>query len=158
MIYTLRHGLQHCIADIELINVNCVISVIQYPHLHLLQYVRDLASLKSILFCRSRPGFCPARINFIFFLFVNEHIRIGSNSYENLGTFNYLGSLLTNQDSIREDIKCRITVRNACYYLVQILLSSLTNQDSIREDIKCRIKVRNACYDLVQILLSSVIN
>ena len=38
-------------------------------------------------------------------------------------TFKYLGSLLTNQNSIQEEIKCRLKVRNSCYYSVQILLS-----------------------------------
>ena len=36
----------------------------------------------------------------------NEHIKIGSNSYEKVKTFKYLGSLLTNQNSIQEEIKC----------------------------------------------------
>ena len=31
----------------------------------------------------------------------NEHIKIGSNSYEKVKTFKYLRSLLTNQNSIR---------------------------------------------------------
>ena len=30
----------------------------------------------------------------------NAHIKIGSNSYENVKTFKYLGSLLTNQNDI----------------------------------------------------------
>ena len=37
----------------------------------------------------------------------NSHIKIGSNSYEKVETFKYLGSLLTNQNSIQEEIKCR---------------------------------------------------
>ena len=37
-------------------------------------------------------------------LIANEHIKIGS--YEKLTTFKYLGSLLTNQNSIQEEIKC----------------------------------------------------
>ena len=39
-------------------------------------------------------------------------------------TFKYLGSLLTNQNSIQEEIKCRLTAGNSCYYSVQTLLSS----------------------------------
>ena len=35
-------------------------------------------------------------------------VIIGSNSYEKLETFKYLGSLLTNQNSIQEEIKCRL--------------------------------------------------
>ena len=34
----------------------------------------------------------------------NAHIKIGSNSYEKVKTFKYLGSLLTNQNSIQEEI------------------------------------------------------
>ena len=36
----------------------------------------------------------------------NKHIALGSNSYEITKTFKYLGSLLTNQNSIHEEIKC----------------------------------------------------
>ena len=53
----------------------------------------------------------------------NEHIRIGCNSYEKVKTL-YLGSLVTNQNSIQEEIKCRLKAGNSCYYSVQTLLSS----------------------------------
>jgi len=33
-------------------------------------------------------------------MIANEHIEIGSNSYEKVKTFKYLGSLLTNKNSI----------------------------------------------------------
>ena len=39
-------------------------------------------------------------------------------------TFNYLGSLLINQNYIQEEIKCRLKAGNSCYYSVQTLLSS----------------------------------
>ena len=39
-------------------------------------------------------------------------------------TFKYLGSLLTNQNSIQEEIKCKLKAGNSCYYSVQTLLSS----------------------------------
>ena len=52
------------------------------------------------------------------------HIKIGSNSYQKMKTFNYLGSLFTNQNSVQEEIKCRLKPRNLCYYSVQTLLSS----------------------------------
>ena len=35
-------------------------------------------------------------------MIANAHIKIGSNSYEKVKTFKYLGSLLTNQNSIQE--------------------------------------------------------
>ena len=40
------------------------------------------------------------------------HIKIGSNSYEKVKTFKFLGSLLTNQNFIQEVIKCRLKARN----------------------------------------------
>jgi hypothetical protein len=42
----------------------------------------------------------------------NEHIAVRSNSYEKVKTFKYLGSLLTNQNSIHEKIKCRLKAGN----------------------------------------------
>ena len=54
----------------------------------------------------------------------NAHIKIGSNSYEKVKTFKYVGSLLTNQNYIQETIKCRLKAGNSCYYSVQTLLSS----------------------------------
>ena len=41
-------------------------------------------------------------------LYANAHINVGSNSYEKVKTFKYLGSLLTNQNSIQEEIKFRL--------------------------------------------------
>ena len=57
-------------------------------------------------------------------MMVNEHFNIGSNSYEKVETFKYLGSLLTNQNSVLEEIKCRLKAGNSCYYSVQTLFSS----------------------------------
>jgi len=38
--------------------------------------------------------------------------------------FKYLGTILTNQNSIQEEIKSRLKSGNACYHSVQKLLSS----------------------------------
>ena len=38
-------------------------------------------------------------------IIANAHFKIGSNSYENVETFKYLGSVLTNQNYIQEEIK-----------------------------------------------------
>jgi len=40
-------------------------------------------------------------------MIANEHIKICSNSHKKVKTFKYLGSLLTNQNFILEEIKCR---------------------------------------------------
>ena len=52
-------------------------------------------------------------------MMANEHIRIGSNSYEKVKLFKYLGPVVTNQNSIQNEIKCRLKARNSCYYSVQ---------------------------------------
>ena len=58
-------------------------------------------------------------------MIANEHIRIGSgNSYKNVKIFKYLGSLVTSQHSIQEEIKHRLKAGDSCYYSVQTLLSS----------------------------------
>jgi len=38
-------------------------------------------------------------------MIANEHIKIGSNSYEKVKNFKYLGSSLTHQNSNQEEIK-----------------------------------------------------
>ena len=57
-------------------------------------------------------------------IIANAHIKIGSSSNEKVKTFKYLGSLLTNQNSIQEEIKCRLKAGNSCYDSVQTLLYS----------------------------------
>jgi len=51
-------------------------------------------------------------------------MKIDNNSIEAMEVFKYLGTTFTNQNSIREEIKRRLKLRNACYYSVQNLLSS----------------------------------
>ena len=47
----------------------------------------------------------------------NEYyIMAGSNSYENVKTFKYLGSLLINKKSIHEEIKYRLKAGHPGYY------------------------------------------
>ena len=52
----------------------------------------------------------------------NDHTTISGNSYEKIKSFRYLGYLLTNQNSIHEEIKCILKAENSCYYSVQTLL------------------------------------
>ena len=45
-------------------------------------------------------------------------------SIERVEEFKYLGTTLTNQNSVQEEIKSRLKLGNACYHSVQNLLSS----------------------------------
>jgi hypothetical protein len=54
----------------------------------------------------------------------NQNIRIANESFENVVKFKYLGATLTNRNDIRDEIKNRLNVVNACYHSVQNPLSS----------------------------------
>jgi len=51
-------------------------------------------------------------------------VRIDNSTFERMEELKYLGTALTNQNSIAEEIKSRLRSGNACYYSVQNLLSS----------------------------------
>ena len=51
-------------------------------------------------------------------------VRIDNSTIERVEEFKYLGTTLTHQNSIPEEIKSRLRSRNACYHSVQNLLSS----------------------------------
>ena len=57
-------------------------------------------------------------------MIANVHIKIGSNFYEKVKTFQYLSSLVIIQYSIQDEIKIRLKAGISCDYLVQKLLSS----------------------------------
>jgi hypothetical protein len=54
----------------------------------------------------------------------NQNIRIANESFKKVEKFIYLGTTLTNQSNIHDDITSRLNSGNACYYSVQNLLSS----------------------------------
>jgi len=53
-----------------------------------------------------------------------QSMKVDNNSIERVEEFKYLGTTLTHQNSIQEDIKSRLKSGNACYYSVRNLLSS----------------------------------
>jgi hypothetical protein len=53
-----------------------------------------------------------------------QSIKIGYRSFESMAMFKCLGTTLTDQNCIHEEIKSRLNSGNACYHSVQGLLSS----------------------------------
>jgi hypothetical protein len=53
-----------------------------------------------------------------------QSIKIGNRSFESVAKFNYMGTTLTDQNCIYEEINSRLNSGNACYHTVQSLLSS----------------------------------
>ena len=51
-------------------------------------------------------------------------VRIDNITFESVEEFKYLGTTLTDQNSIAEEIKSRLRLGNACYNSVQNILSS----------------------------------
>jgi len=54
----------------------------------------------------------------------SHSIQNDNSSFERVEQFRYLEITLASQNSIQEEIKSRLKLGNACYYLVQNLLSS----------------------------------
>ena len=51
-------------------------------------------------------------------------VRTDNSTFHRVDDFKYLGTTLTNHNSIAEEIKSRLESGNACYHSVQKLLSS----------------------------------
>jgi len=59
-------------------------------------------------------------------------MKTDNNSFERVEEFKYLGTTLTDGNSIQEEIKSRLKSGIACYHLVQNLLSSSLLSKSIK--------------------------
>ena len=62
-------------------------------------------------------------------------IKSDNSSFESVEELKYLGTGLTNENSIQEKIKSRLKSGDACYHLVQNLLSS----SSLSKNVKVKI-------------------
>ena len=61
-----------------------------------------------------------------------QSVRIDNSTLERVEGFKYLGTTLTNQNSIAEEIKRRLRSGNACYHSVQNLLSSRLLSENLK--------------------------
>jgi hypothetical protein len=67
----------------------------------------------------------------------NHEIKTANRSFENVAVFRYLGTTITNENLIQEEIKRRLHSGNACYHSVRTLLSfRLLSKTSKLEHIK----------------------
>jgi len=62
----------------------------------------------------------------------NYSVRNDNSTFESFEDFKYLGTTLTNQNSIAEEIKSRLRSGNACYHSVRNLLSSILRSKNLK--------------------------
>jgi hypothetical protein len=63
-------------------------------------------------------------------------VKIDNSSIARVEEFKYLGTTLTDQNSIQEEIKSRLKLWNACYHSVQNLLFSRLPSKNLKIKIK----------------------
>ena len=78
-------------------------------------------------------------------------VRIDNSTFESVEEFKYLGTTLTYQNSIAEEIRSRLRSANACYHSVQNLLSSRL----LSKNLKIKI-YRTCCFAWVWSLVADI--
>jgi UDP-galactopyranose mutase len=73
-------------------------------------------------------------------------VRMDNSTFERVEDFKYLGTTLTNQNAIQEEIKSRLSSGNACYYSVQNLLTSRLLSKNLKINIYRTIILRIVLY------------
>jgi hypothetical protein len=62
----------------------------------------------------------------------NQDIRVANRALENVSQIKYLGTIVTNQNIIEEEIKMRLNSGNAWYHSVHSLLSSRLLSENLK--------------------------
>ena len=63
---------------------------------------------------------------------LSHSIKTDNSSFERMEEFKYLGTTLTNQNSIQEEKKNGLNSGNVCYHSVQSLLSSILLSKNVK--------------------------
>jgi len=75
-----------------------------------------------------------------------HNINIDNGSFERVKQFKYLGTTLTDQNSIQGEIKSRLKSVNACCHLVQNILSSSLLSKNLKSKIHRTVTLRVVLY------------
>ena len=81
----------------------------------------------------------------------NHSVRSDNSTFERVEEFKYLGTTLTNQNCIAEKIKSRLRSGNACYHLMQNLLSSRLLSKNLKNKIYRTIILPVVLYGCVKL-------
>jgi len=75
-------------------------------------------------------------------------VRFDNSTFETVEEFKYLGTTLTNQNCVAEEIKSRVSSGNACYHSVQNLMSSSLLSKNLKIKIYRTIILPIFCMDV----------